>query len=446
MKEQKLTMKEMVCYGIGDITANLYLQFISLFTIVFFTDVLGLSATVAGLIFMGSRIFDGVNDIAIGYLSDKSQKYKKWILRGSIATAIAFVIMFTNFHFAPQAQIVFALAAYCFWTLMYTCYAIPFNTFASTMTQDTNERTTLNSIRFAIVAVPTLIISIATPYLKSGVSSSNGNAYGIVAAVFAVIATICTLICVAGVVERVKAPDVKEKTPLKEYVKVVFGNKQLLILSAAFFCRTLGYYIYSGSMSYYFTYYLHSSELMGIILGISAPISAVAALIVAPTARKIGKKALLIACGLVFAASSLFRFMFASDHMIVAVTCWIGMFAMSATLAIFFTMVADTTDYGKWKTGKNVRAINYGFYTFSQKMGMAISGTIVGVLLDIAGYVANQEQSAATLDGIKAIYCLIPAAIYLIMAGLMIFWKLNEKTMQDIVAELNERERAKADV
>ena len=98
MKEKKLTMKEMVCYGIGDITANLYLKFIALFTIVFFTDVLGISATVAGLIFMGSRVFDGLNDIAIGYISDKSAKYKKWILWGSIATAISFVIMFTNFH------------------------------------------------------------------------------------------------------------------------------------------------------------------------------------------------------------------------------------------------------------------------------------------------------------------------------------------------------------
>lgn len=438
MNEKKLTMKEMICYGIGDITANLYLKFIALFTIVFFTDVLGISATVAGLIFMGSRVFDGLNDIAIGYISDKSAKYKKWILRGSIATAIAFVIMFTNFHFPKEGQIVFALSAYCFWTLMYTCYAIPFNAFASTMTHDTNERTLLNSIRFAIVAVPTLICSIATPYLKSGMES--GNSYGMVAAVFAVIATICTLICVAGVVERAKAPEAKEKTKLGEYVKVVFGNKQLLILSGAFFCRTLSSYIYDGSMSYFFTYYLHSSELMGMILGISAPISAVAALAVAPVAKKTGKKALLIGCGLLFAGSSVVRFLFPTNYAVVAITCWLGMFAQSATLPIFFTMVADTTDYGKWKTGKNVRAINYGFYTFCQKLGMAFSGTIVGALLDVVGYVANQEQTAATLQGIKTIYCLLPAAICLLMSILGVFWKLNEKTMKQIVTELNERE------
>ena len=137
MESKKLSMREMICYGIGDITANVYLQFIALFAIVFFTDVLGISATVAGLIFMGSRVFDGLNDIAIGYISDKYGHYKRWILFGSIATAIAFIIMFTRFNLSPQKQIIFALAAYCFWTLMYTCYAIPFNTFASTMSQNT---------------------------------------------------------------------------------------------------------------------------------------------------------------------------------------------------------------------------------------------------------------------------------------------------------------------
>ena len=39
MENKKLTMREMICYGIGDITANVYLQFIALFAIVFYTDV-----------------------------------------------------------------------------------------------------------------------------------------------------------------------------------------------------------------------------------------------------------------------------------------------------------------------------------------------------------------------------------------------------------------------
>ena len=100
------------------------------------------------------------------------------------------------------------------------------------MTQNTEERTLLNSIRFAIVAVPSLIISLATPYLKSGTQESNST-YGNIALVFAVIATGCTLICVAGIVERAKAPTARQRTSGKEYFKAILKNRQLLVVSAA---------------------------------------------------------------------------------------------------------------------------------------------------------------------------------------------------------------------
>lgn len=441
-KVKKLTMKEMISYGIGDITANLYLQFIAIFLLVFYTDVLGIPATLAGLISMASRIFDGVNDMFIGYISDKTGHYKRWILWGSIATAVSFVIMFTKFDLPSNMQAIFALAAFCFWTLMYTCYAIPFNAFASTMTQSTEERTKLNSIRFAIVAVPSLIISIATPYLKSG--QTGNSSYSRTALIFALIATFATLICVRGIVERAGAPKKSEHTTAREYFKAVASNKQLLIVSFAFFLRTLGYYIFSSSMAYFFNYYYGSAALMSTILFFNAPISAVAALCVEPIARRTGKKKLLMACGIVFAAASIVRYFIPSNAVVIVATNLVGMFAMSATLAIFFTMIADTTDYGLWLTGKNVRAINYGFYTFCQKFGMAISATIVGVWLDLFGYVANEAQTPQALQGILLIYCVVPAVIYLLMTLVLCGWKLNEDRMHQIVAELNEREAAKA--
>lgn len=68
---------------------------------------------------------------------------------------------------------------------------------------------------------------------------------------------------------------------------------------------------------------------------------------------------------------------------------------------------------------------------------MAFSGTIVGVLLDMTGYVANAEQTAGALKGMLNIYCLLPAGIYLLMSALMLLWKLDEGRMHQIVADLN---------
>ena len=194
-------------------------------------------------------------------------------------------------------------------------------------------------------------------------------------------------------------------------------------------------------MAYYFNYYLGSAKLMGIILGISAPHLRGGGSLRDSRVQVHGQKKALMGCGVIFALSSVIRYFMPLNTAVVAVTCWIGMFVMSATLAIFFTMIADTTDYGMWLTGKNVRAVNYGFYTFCQKIGMAFSGTIVGILLDMAGYVPNQQQTDAALRGILNIYCLIPAAIYLIMTAFMLLWKLDEGRMHEIVAELEVRRR-----
>lgn len=427
----------MICYGIGDITANLYLKFISLFMIVFYTDVLGIPATIAGIIAMLSRFFDGVNDMFIGYLSDRTGHYKRWIWWGSIVTAITFVIMFTNFDLSPQKQIVFALVSFCIWTLMYTTYAIPFNAFASTMTQSTEERTKLNAIRFAIVAIPTLIISIATPYLKSG--QNGGDSYSKTALLFAILATICCYICVRNVVDRSKKPGPKQRTGAKEYFRTVFGNKQLLIISLAFFLCTLASTIYNAAMPYFFNYHFNSPQLMSVILFLDAFISAIAALSVPFIAAKIGKKKSLLICGYSFVVASMLRFFVPGSAVVVIVTSIVCAFMLSARLALFFTMVADTTDYGMWMTGKNVRAINYGFYTFSQKCGMAMGASIVGIVLDLFHYVPNEVQTPIALTGILVVYCVIPAVLMLLMSCTVHGWKLNESFMHKIVQELNSK-------
>lgn len=438
MNEKKLSLKEMICYGFGDITANFYLNFIGIFLLMFFTDVLGIPAATAGIIYMLSRIFDGINDIAIGYLSDKTGHLRRWMLLGAIVTAAGFVLLFTRFDLSPQKQVIYALVTFCLWTLLYTTYAIPYNTFASTMTQSTEERTKLNSIRFTIVAVPLFVISLATPYLQS---QAGGSSYTKMAFLFAVIATVAVIICVAGTTDRVKAPTKQERTTAKEYFKAVLSNKQLLLLSVAFFLFNLFYQIYSASMAYYFNYYIGSTKLMSTVLFINSIIYGVAAFLVNPIANRIGKKPMMMWCTAAFIAASVVRYLIPSSVPVIIATNVVNMFAQSSAIVLFFVMIADTTDYGKWLTGKNVRAVNYGFYTFCQKVGMAFSATIVGGLLDVFGYVANQQQTETALQGILLIYCIVPAVIALIMLVIMKWWKLSEDRMHKIVAELNERER-----
>lgn len=89
-----------------------------------------------------------------------------------------------------------------------------------------------------------------------------------------------------------------------------------------------------------------------------------------------------------------------------------------------------------------MRAIFFSSAIFAQKMGMALSATMVGLVLTRVGFVANQEQTPEALQGILSIYTLVPAVLVLVVAAAALFWnpekenqKLEDRHKAEIVAE-----------
>src|SRR5690625_5125108 len=98
-KQPKIPFLEKVGYGAGDLASNLLYAAIGSFLIFFYTDSIGISAGIIGTIMLLSRIFDGVTDIGMGLLVDKTStrhgKARPWILWMAIPFAITAVSMFT---------------------------------------------------------------------------------------------------------------------------------------------------------------------------------------------------------------------------------------------------------------------------------------------------------------------------------------------------------------
>ena len=75
---EKISTKEKVSYGCGDLASNLILVLTSTFVAYFYTDALGLNAAIIGSIMMFSRFADGVTDMLMGYVMDRVKtKYGK---------------------------------------------------------------------------------------------------------------------------------------------------------------------------------------------------------------------------------------------------------------------------------------------------------------------------------------------------------------------------------
>ena len=89
-------------YGVGEIFGGGCFVIINAFFLVFLTDALGMNPVLAGTIPMIGKIWDAITDPIMGNIVERTRsKYgpkRFYILVGSIASAVTFVLMWINMH------------------------------------------------------------------------------------------------------------------------------------------------------------------------------------------------------------------------------------------------------------------------------------------------------------------------------------------------------------
>ena len=96
---EKIHLKEKFSYGLGDVACNVVYALTTSLLIYFYTNVVGISAAMIGTIMLFSRFFDGISDVLIGHLVDRTHskhgKSRAWILWMMIPYGIAAILLFT---------------------------------------------------------------------------------------------------------------------------------------------------------------------------------------------------------------------------------------------------------------------------------------------------------------------------------------------------------------
>jgi Na+/melibiose symporter-like transporter len=131
-----------------------------------------------------------------------------------------------------------------------------------------------------------------------------------------------------------------------------------------------------------------------------------------------------------------------SGHSIsIIMTGWtIGFLASGMAMAMPFSVLSDSVDYGEWKTG--VRAV--GLLTavgaaFCLKAGAGLGGAIPLWIMGDCGYVPNVEQTATALKGIEFGFVWLPAICLALSAIPVLFYQRFEMLEPEIHMELNRR-------
>ncbi|TLX72569.1 MFS transporter [Labilibacter sediminis] len=151
MTANKLSIKEKIGYALGDGAANIAWRGVSTFLLFFYTDVFGITPATAGLLLLIARSSDGVSDVLMGIVGDRTKskhgKFRPWVLWTAFPLAAILSMLFTSPELSETGKIVYAYTTYILFTLIYTANNIPYGALMAVMTGDNKERTSLGSYR-----------------------------------------------------------------------------------------------------------------------------------------------------------------------------------------------------------------------------------------------------------------------------------------------------------
>ena len=122
----------------------------------------------------------------------------------------------------------------------------------------------------------------------------------------------------------------------------------------------------------------------------------------------------------------------------------LAQFFFSGFNTAIYAVIPDCVEYGEWKTGLRNDGFQYAFISLGNKVGMAIGTALLAAVLEMCGYVANQQQNPAVLSVIRHAFTTVPGILWIATAAVLLFYKLNKKTYNKIVAEIQERRSADA--
>ncbi len=259
-----LTIKQKSAYGLGDFASNLVFQTVAGFMLIFYTDVFGLSAAVAGSIIGLVRLTDMLTDPIMGAIADRTQtrwgRYRPYLLFASFPFALLFLLAFTTPQWSDQAKVAYAIVTYSLMMLIYTIINIPYSALGGAMAEDSRERASLQSYRFAFAMIAGMLVVWLVPRWVDVLGGGNTQlGYQLTIGLFAIAALVAFLMCFIWTKEApLKAKP--QKHPLKKDILTLLGNDQWAIIFGISFCILVMFSLRISVAPHYVKYYLGGSS------------------------------------------------------------------------------------------------------------------------------------------------------------------------------------------
>ncbi len=440
--ENRLSLGVKLGYGVGDLAANLVFQSVVLFLMFYFTDVFGIAAPVAGTIFLVSKIWDGITDPVMGYISDRTKsrwgKKRPYLLFGAVPLGLSLVMLFYSPDISASLKPYYAAFSFLFLCTAYTVVNIPYGAMTSSLTLDYSERSSLTGYRMFFAILGTLIVAGVTKPVAEGMFDSPAAGYRAVMGVFASAAVVFTLVTFFTVKECVEDTAGVGTAGIKDIPEVIRTNPPFILLTLGMVLHLGAFGIIASMVNFYFKYNMGNAAFTTVAM-MCLFIPAVAALpLWVILSDRFSKKSVFNA-GMGLSALMLFALYFIKDlnpALLIPVFVLMGI-GISTLYLSPWSMIPDTVEYAQRRTGFRREGILYGFFYFSQKISAALAGFISGHGLGMIGFRANEIQSSGVLDGIRILITFVPITMIVLGIIAVSFYPIDREMHTRLISEID---------
>ncbi|NMB05016.1 MAG: MFS transporter [Bacteroidales bacterium] len=453
----KLSSVQRIGFGSGDLAQNLIYQTVSMYLLIFYTNVFGLPAATAAVMFLIVRLIDVIWDPIVGAFVDKRNpkmgKYRSWLILGGLPlTGFAILCFWNGF----SGSLFYAYITYVGMSMAYTLVNVPYGALNASLTRDTDEITKLTATRMFLANLGGLAVAYGIPIIVKSLSpdgrinsAESGNAWFITMTIYALVGLALLIFCYTQTKERVvmdekDTHDVKVSDLWTEFVR----NRPLRVLAFFFITAFAMMAIGNSAGSYYMIYNVNAPDMVPYFMALGSIPAFIFMPMVPAIKRAIGKKQMfyvflsvaIFGMGLLYAISVIP----ALKNMVwlVLVAQFIKSTGVIVATGYMWALVPEVISYGEHKTGRRISGIVNALTGIFFKAGMALGGVVPGFVLAFVGFDEKNAitQSPLVEQGILWLVAVIPALLLIVAMFVISRYELEDDVIDRLNLEIEARQ------
>lgn len=454
----KLSQLQRIGFGSGDLAQNLIYQTVSMYLLIFYTNVFGISAVAAGIMFLVVRVVDVIWDPIVGAFVDKNNprmgKYRSYLILGGIPlTGFAILCFWNGF----SGSLFYAYTTYVGLSIIYTLINVPYGALNASLTRDTDEITKLTSTRMFMANLGGLAVGYGVPIMVQYFSPNgkinsheSAQAWFITMTIYAIAGLFLLIFCYTQTKERVVMDEKETENVKVSDLWTEFKHNGPLRVLAFFFITAFAMMAIGNSAgSYYMIYNVQAPEMLPYFMALGSIPAFIFMPLVPAIKRAIGKKQMFYVFLTIAVLGMIMLYVISvvpalkTQVWLVLVAQFIKSTGVIVATGYMWALVPEVISYGEHKTGKRISGIVNALTGIFYKAGMALGGVVPGLVLAYVGFNKDNEitQSAFAEQGILWLVAIIPALLLIVAMFIISKYELDDAVIDKINHEIESRHK-----